>query len=139
MWVVDEESLRFLDVNEAAIALYGYSHDEFLAMTLCDLGSTDDKAVLDRFHHQMSERKLPDGENRCVWCHVRKDGFPIHVEVSVSRVTIGGRPSWMTSAKDATEQMRIQGTVSIVDRDREQMAAALRREKEENRNILDHV
>src|SRR6266581_8789104 len=30
MWVLDDESLRFLAVNDAALRLYGYSREEFL-------------------------------------------------------------------------------------------------------------
>jgi len=37
MWVYDYETLRFLAVNQAAIHLYGYSRDEFLAMTINDI------------------------------------------------------------------------------------------------------
>lgn len=33
VWVFDRESLRILDVNEAALRTYGYSRDEFLALT----------------------------------------------------------------------------------------------------------
>ncbi|HEV3077616.1 MAG TPA: PAS domain-containing protein, partial [Thermoanaerobaculia bacterium] len=34
MWVYDFVTLRFLAVNQAAVHLYGYSRDEFLAMTI---------------------------------------------------------------------------------------------------------
>ncbi|HEV8484177.1 MAG TPA: PAS domain S-box protein, partial [Blastocatellia bacterium] len=37
--VYDLETLRFLAVNGAAIALYGYSREEFLALTINDLRS----------------------------------------------------------------------------------------------------
>ncbi|MBI4573411.1 MAG: PAS domain S-box protein [candidate division NC10 bacterium] len=36
MWVYDLESLAFLAVNDAAIRHYGYSRDEFLALTIRD-------------------------------------------------------------------------------------------------------
>ena len=36
MWVYDGETLRFLEVNEAAVAHYGYSREEFLNMTVAD-------------------------------------------------------------------------------------------------------
>ena len=36
MWLVDEDTLRFLDVNRAAVAIYGYTRDEFLQMDLTD-------------------------------------------------------------------------------------------------------
>ena len=34
MWVFDLETLAFLEVNEAATQHYGYSREEFLAMTV---------------------------------------------------------------------------------------------------------
>ena len=37
MWLYDLETHRFLTVNEAAIASYGYSREEFLAMTIEEL------------------------------------------------------------------------------------------------------
>ena len=37
MWVFDLETLAFLAVNDAAVRLYGYSREEFLAMTLEDV------------------------------------------------------------------------------------------------------
>jgi|GEM_PF-224374 len=37
MWVYDRQTLRFLDVNHAAVEQYGYSRNEFLAMTINDI------------------------------------------------------------------------------------------------------
>ena len=37
MWVFDLETQKFLEVNEAAIQHYGYSREEFLAMTIMDI------------------------------------------------------------------------------------------------------
>ena len=37
MWVFDAETHRFLAVNDAAMGAYGYSRDEFLAMTISDI------------------------------------------------------------------------------------------------------
>ena len=34
MWVYERETLRFLAVNEAAVAQYGYTRDEFLDATI---------------------------------------------------------------------------------------------------------
>src|SRR5579862_6964324 len=41
-WVFDRETLRFLAVNAAAVKKYGYSNDEFLAMTLKDIRPPED-------------------------------------------------------------------------------------------------
>jgi PAS domain S-box-containing protein len=42
MWLYDLETLRFLMVNDAAIAHYGYSEAEFLAMTIADIRPVED-------------------------------------------------------------------------------------------------
>jgi PAS domain S-box-containing protein len=41
-WIYDVSTLRFLDVNRAAIERYGYSRQEFLTMTLPDLWVRED-------------------------------------------------------------------------------------------------
>src|SRR5258705_1095003 len=37
MWIHERDTLCFLEVNDAAVALYGYSRDEFLRMRLTDI------------------------------------------------------------------------------------------------------
>lgn len=41
MWVYDLETLNFLAVNDAAVAHYGYTRDEFLRMSIMDIGPRD--------------------------------------------------------------------------------------------------
>ena len=36
-WAFDLETLRFLEVNDAAVRRYGYSRDAYLAMTVKEL------------------------------------------------------------------------------------------------------
>src|ERR1700690_1240841 len=57
MWVYDRETLRFLAVNDAAVAQYGYSREQFLTMTVLDLSTTHD----DRFESFL--RALPEVQN----------------------------------------------------------------------------
>jgi len=42
MWVYDAQSLHFLEVNEAAVAHYGYSRDEFLRLRLTHICPPED-------------------------------------------------------------------------------------------------
>src|SRR5690606_41235706 len=46
MYLFDTDTLKFLDVNNAAINQYGYSRDEFLSMTIEDIKSPEDKMRL---------------------------------------------------------------------------------------------
>src|SRR3989442_15221844 len=43
MWVVDRETFRFLAVNDAAVAHYGYAREEFLAMTILNIRPPEDE------------------------------------------------------------------------------------------------
>lgn len=77
LWVYDAETLRFLAVNEAARAKYGYSVDEFKAMTIADIRPGDEvPRLLDNV------RSVQGGfEDAGIWTHVDKSGrnFPVHV------------------------------------------------------------
>ena len=42
IYIYEKESLRFLDINDAALKLYGYSIDEFLQMDVTDLYTSED-------------------------------------------------------------------------------------------------
>ena len=42
MWLYDVESLRFLEVNRAALERYGYTRAESLMMTVLDIRPQDD-------------------------------------------------------------------------------------------------
>src|SRR5262249_24098488 len=44
--VLDAATLQLLDVNESAIAHYGYSREEFLSRTMADLGPAEDGPAL---------------------------------------------------------------------------------------------
>src|SRR5437879_5807034 len=44
MWVFDRDTLRFLEVNGAAVAHYGYTREEFLAMRITDIRPPEDLA-----------------------------------------------------------------------------------------------
>ena len=46
MWVFDDASLKILEVNEAAIALYGYTRGEFQTLTIRDIRPKEDANAL---------------------------------------------------------------------------------------------
>ncbi len=106
MWVYDRETLRFLAVNDAAIAHYGYSRDDFLAMTLADIRPDDDFA---RLLTQLPERR----EHRAVseWHHRKKDGTLIQVETIANSLHFGGRAARLVLANDVTERKRAEDSL----------------------------
>ena len=46
IFIYDKENLHFIEVNQAALNLYGYRRDEFLQMDLTDLYAPEDIQTL---------------------------------------------------------------------------------------------
>ena len=101
----DPRTLRFLAVNEAAIASYGYSREEFLAMTL-DQIQPDEKPS--RLREKLADRDPAGRVGSSIWRHRRKDGTPIEASISTSLVDFEGRPAWLVLAQDVTERRRLE-------------------------------
>jgi PAS domain S-box-containing protein len=104
MWVYDQDTLRFLAVNDAAVDHYGYSRDEFLAMHITDIRPEEDReAVVE------SVRSAASGLRKAgVWRHRRKDGALIEVDVASHEVRFGTDRARLVLATDVTEQRRLE-------------------------------
>ncbi|HEV7404849.1 MAG TPA: PAS domain S-box protein [Chthoniobacteraceae bacterium] len=101
MWVFDEESFAFLAVNEAALEKYGYSREEFLALTIDQLAVPEDLPALYRFRARR-EALADEAEENLAWRHVCKDGSEIEVETLWSDVPFDGRPAVLVVINDRT-------------------------------------
>src|SRR5882757_6598352 len=75
MWVVDAASLAFIVVNDAAVKKYGYSRQEFLAMTMDQIAEPEEDA--EEIDGPGSD--LGDSAS-AAWRHKRKDGTTLYVE-----------------------------------------------------------
>jgi PAS domain S-box-containing protein len=100
MWVVDANSLAFLAVNGAALALYGYSREEFRAMTADQIRPPEDVAGLRKAFQDRSA----DYRQR-VWRHRKKSGELIHVRVVSFNLEFSGRPARLGVIYDVTGQV----------------------------------
>ena len=101
MWVVDSETLRFLAVNSAATAHYGYSRDEFLQMTAFDLRPSEDR---ERFKEYIQAGKTDQA--REIWRHQKADGTYILASVYSAYLTYAGRAAHLCAVVDVTERAR---------------------------------
>jgi PAS domain S-box-containing protein len=95
MWVYDPRTLQFLAVNDAAVAFYGYSREEFLAMTVQEL-------------YLPADRSASSEEQKGAWRHVRKDGTVVYVEVAGSTVRVAGESACLAIASDSSEGKRFE-------------------------------
>ncbi len=114
MWAYDEETLRFIEVNEAAVARYGYSRDEFLGMTIKDIRPEED---VPRLLEMVSGHRLSDLNPAGTWRHRLKDGTIIYVDIISHSIDLDGRRARLVVAHDVTR--RVQAEEQMERRSRE--------------------
>ena len=119
MWIYDLETLRFIEVNEAAVKHYGYARAEFLRMHLPDIRPKEDIARI-KAHVRAKRQRL---QNSGEWRHLKKDGTLIYVEIVSHMLTYKGRKSALIVAKDITES--------------KQAHSALRESQAELKDVID--
>lgn len=100
-WVFDVETLRFLAVNAAAIETYGYSREQFLAMTILDIRPHEDA---DAVRASMRDVR-PYEHNDQVWTHLTREGRRIAVRIHSSGIEFGGRKARLVLAEDVSERV----------------------------------
>ena len=119
MWVYDSETLRFLEVNSAAVEQYGYTREEFLDLQITDIRPPEEAGRL-----LASRSEIPQPVRHAgIWRHLRKDGGVILAEITTHEIRFGGRQSVLVLASDVTE--------------REQSAEALRSSEQRFRALIE--
>jgi PAS domain S-box-containing protein len=104
-WVVDNETLRFLQVNDAAVRQYGYTQQEFQAMSVLELRPDGDPGTF----KERIQRLV--GEGRQAWQskHRRKDGKSMDVDIISHQLEYAGRPVRLVVAQDVSERRLLEG------------------------------
>lgn len=102
MFFIDRQG-RILDVNDAALRLYGYDREEFMNLTVFDIRRAHvDTAVFSQMAEADSEGILFET------VHYRKDGSALSVEVSSQGADYNGVRVLLSIIRDVTERKRIE-------------------------------
>jgi len=104
MWVVEAETLAVLAVNDAAVEHYGYTREEFLAMSLRDVWPVEEGSKVAGVCAAPGSGRNHVGAHR----HRKKDGTQIRVEVISDDAWSSGRPARLVLALDVTDKERAQ-------------------------------
>jgi diguanylate cyclase (GGDEF)-like protein/PAS domain S-box-containing protein len=102
MWVHDPETLRILEVNDAAVAHYGYTREEFQSMTLRDLRPTEDLGAILKENSATNPTQLSGP-----WRHLRKDGSYIQVDMASHSIDYMGRTCIFFLVQDVTDRQQL--------------------------------
>jgi PAS domain S-box-containing protein len=104
MWAYDIDTGAFRFVNNAAVRLYGYSHEEFRSLTPDDLRPAGEVPRL----HALVQTMQPDRQYFSRWKHRKKSGELIDVEAYDHMTTVGGHRVIVAAIVEVTERNRVQ-------------------------------
>ncbi|MDE3198378.1 MAG: PAS domain S-box protein, partial [Acidobacteriota bacterium] len=102
VWVYDRETLRFLNVNAAAIRQYGWSREDFLSgMSAGDISADSD--ALRQLSSAEADRALAaEGPSR----HLTREGAILSVDVTSYDLEYEHRPARLMIVRDLSEHER---------------------------------
>jgi PAS domain S-box-containing protein len=107
-WIFDVDSLRFLEVNQAAIEFYGYSRDEFLSMKILDIRPKEEITFLREGLGRIKENKK---QLQRIWKHHKKNGEIIYVEIRASNFFYDNRPARLIMVNDVTAKVKAEASL----------------------------
>lgn len=112
MWVYHLNTLRFLDVNEAAIRHYGYNREEFLKMTIMDIRPVEDRNMIEEIIKQIEPGTFHASPSR----HLKKSGELILVNIQGNSIAYNGCDARIVTAIDYTEIIKAQDALKASER-----------------------
>ncbi len=121
MFVYDQETYKFLDVNHSAIDRYGYTKEEFLEMSIMDIRPNVDASGFNELLRKRKNGMLKFG----IWRHILKNGYIINVDLITHSISLNGRPARIVLANDVTEKVKAE--------------SAMRQSEEKYRQIVENA
>jgi len=102
-WVIDFDG-KFIDVNDAAVKVLGYSREELLSMGPPDIDTSLTAEQIKDLIKRMPTDEIQVFETT----HTTKDGKTIPVEISSSLVTYKGKRAILSIARNITERKKME-------------------------------
>jgi PAS domain S-box-containing protein len=114
MWLYEIQTQRILKVNDAAIKTYGYTRQEFLAMTIKDIRQNPENGNFDSFISNKGIGATFHGFNKPgVWKHINKKGEIIYAEVTSDSLSYKNYNCCIVIATNITERVRYQEELKL--------------------------
>lgn len=136
--VFDRQTLAILAVNEVAVKHYGYSHEEFLQLTLDALDAFRDaskEVVVSEFcDKKVLIRNIPAR-------HTKKDGTIIDVEINCHDIIFQNRDARFVIVQDITERKLAEEEREanlLREKDLREQAESANRSKDEFLAVISH-
>lgn len=115
-WIFDLDTLRILEVNDAALEKYGFGKNEFYRMTMRDLHPPGEADLF-------LESIRADGgqvDQRRLWHHRVKSGPNMIVEITSHLIDYFGKPCMQIIINDVTDRVRLEKELALQQRLKQQ-------------------
>ncbi len=136
MWVYDTGTLAFLAVNDTAVERYGYSHEEFLQMTIAEIRPAGELPALMQVLTYPADSTQVTGP----WQHLCKDGAVLWVEVHSHALQFNERAARLVVANNVTERKQMEAvTEQLLGQTKHLLAEAVERaDRDPLTGLLNH-
>lgn len=104
IFLVDIQTKRILEVNDAFARFLGYTSAQLLQLTLYDISAYDRLTIDRNSQRALREKNLFLGEAP----HRRSDGAIVYAEVYVNTIFYGGKEVFCAVVHDVTERQQVQ-------------------------------
>ncbi|HEX8097770.1 MAG TPA: PAS domain S-box protein, partial [Pyrinomonadaceae bacterium] len=121
IFLIDPADKRILEANPAYQQMLGYSAEELKGLTLYDVAHSERKIINWNVERVLAKGDHVVGERQ----HRRKDGSLVDVEVTVKRLSYGGKEVICTTARDLTERKRAQAEMQTSEAEMRALFAAM--------------
>jgi len=101
MIISDIATGTIVDANPSAIAMHGYTREEFIGLHLTDYIHPDSQ----RLFTEAASDTQPGGIVDVPAVHLRKDGSPFYVDVRRTAIPFQGRPCLLSVVRDVSERI----------------------------------
>lgn len=131
MWMISLPEKNFLAVNDAAIAFYGYTRDEFQRMNIRDIRpavAPSGQGLLSTYRTGIS--------NSGIWEHRKKNGEVVKVNVLAHDIIYQGRHAKLELANDMTEKIIAEEKLKYSHEQLRQLATHLQSIRESERTHM---
>ena len=119
MWIIDLDTMHFVEVNKAAIDKYEYSKEDFLSMTILDIHPKEDmEPLLEYFDSDKSEHF-----DAGYWRHIKKTGEVFFVNIYYHYTELGNRQTGLSFSFDVNEKFKKSG--NLLKEQKEQLDSIL--------------